>query len=138
MSRLWLVELSLAYGNDGAVRRAVQVKRRIATDTEPVGEVRNFVGAMVLTGSDCGIFVTTASRFSAVAQSVPGSAKEAKFKLQLELIDGERLFEMLRATSSTMTAQFPPRVEPDQEWRGPDGRTILARELFNGDIRDWA
>ncbi|TAV24580.1 restriction endonuclease [Rhizobium ruizarguesonis] len=132
------IDLYLAYGNDGAVRRAVQVKRRIARDTEPVGEVRNFVGAMVLTGSDCGIFVTTASRFSAVAQSVPGIAKEAKFKLQLELVDGERLFEMLQATSSTMTAQFPPGVDPNQEWRGRNGRTILARELFNGDIRDWA
>lgn len=132
------IDLYLACGDDGTVRRAVQVKRRIATDTEPVDEVRNFVRAMVLTGSDCGIFVTTASRFSKVAQGVPDLAKEAKFKLELELVDGERLFEMLRATSATMTAQLPPRVEPDQEWLGGNGRTILARELFNGDIRGWA
>nr|WP_246812763.1 restriction endonuclease [Ensifer sp. ENS07] len=132
------IDLYLAYGDDGMVRRAVQVKRRIATDTEPVDEVRNFVGAMVLTGSDRGIFVTTASRFSTIAQAVPGIAKEAKFKLELELVDGERLFEILRATSGTMTAQFPPRVEPNQEWRGPKGRKIVARDLFTGDIRDWA
>lgn len=132
------IDLYLAFGEDGAVRRAVQVKRRIATDTEPVDEVRNFVGAMVLSGSDCGIFVTTASRFSAVAQTVPGMAKDAKFKLELDLVDGERLFEMLRATAAGIAAQLPPMVQPDQEWRSSKGRTILARDLFTADIRDWA
>lgn len=132
------IDLYLALGEDGAVRRAVQVKRRIATDTEPVDDVRNFVGAMVLSGSDCGIFVTTASRFSAVAQTVPRMAKDAKFKLELDLVDGERLFEMLRAASAGIAAQLPPRVQPDQEWRSSKGKTIIARDLFTADFRDLA
>lgn len=132
------IDLYLSLEDDGSLLRAVQVKRRITTDIESVKEVRNFVGAMVLYGVDRGIFVTTASRFSKVARSVQGIAKDAKFKLELDLIDGEQLFEMLHATNATMSARLPPKVQLDQEWKDAHGHIILARDLFTGDIREWA
>lgn len=132
------IDLYLTVRDNGSVQRAVQVKRRITTDIESVKEVRNFVGAMVLSGADRGIFVTTASHFTRVAQAVPGKAKEAKFKLELDLVDGDRLFEMLHATNAIKSARLPPKVALDQEWRDAQGQIILARDLFAGDIREWA
>ena len=131
------IDLYITAGDDGAIRRAVQVKRRITTDIESVKDVRNFVGAMVLAGADQGIFVTTASRFTKVARDIPGQAQGAKFKLALDLIDGEQLREMLRSTNANKPAQLPPQVHLDQEWLDPYGRTILARDLLNGDISGW-
>lgn len=132
------IDLYLALGDDGSLRRAVQVKRRIAKDTEAVKEVRNFVGAMVLSGADTGIFVTTASRFTRDARAVPGKARAAKFKLQLDLVDGNMLYELLRTTSRAKPVGLPPNVQFNQEWQSADGQLILARELFTGDLREWA
>ncbi|MDO6758112.1 restriction endonuclease [Phaeobacter inhibens] len=131
------IDLYLTLGDDGSLRRAVQVKRRITNDIEPVEEVRNFVGAMVLAEADHGIFVTTASRFTKVARAVSGKAKGAKVKLQLDLVDGSRLFELLRTTNATKPIQLPPKVQLDQEWQDAQGHLILARDLFTGDIRGW-
>lgn len=123
---------------DGAIRRAVQVKRRIKSEAESVQEVRNFVGAMVLEREDHGVFVTTASRFTRAAQAMPAKATGAKHKLQLDLVDGDRLLEMLRQSNHEKPALLPPQVKPDQEWRDAGGRIILGRDLFTGDIREWA
>ena len=131
------IDLYLVLGDDSTIKRAVQVKRRITKDSEAIEEVRNFVGAMVLSGIESGIFVTTASRFTKVAQSVPETAREAKVKLQLELIDGDMLFEMLRATNAVTSIQLPPRVRLDQEWQNTSGKLISARDLFTGDIQEW-
>lgn len=131
------VDLYLSARDDGTIQRAVQVKRRISTDVESVKEVRNFVGAMVLEGASEGIFVTTASRFSRHAQAVPRLAQKAKFRLGLDLIDGEQLLEMLAATNAPRLAELPPRVEPNQEWRDISGRAILACDLFAGDMDRW-
>jgi restriction system protein len=114
------------------------VKRRITTDKESVEDVRNFVGAMVLAGADHGIFVTTATRFSKPAMAIQAKARQAKFKLELDLVDGGQVLEMLRTASAGKPAALPPRVEPDQEWRDTSGRSITARDLFMGDIREWA
>jgi restriction system protein len=62
-----------------SIATAMQLKRRITTHIESVIEVRNFVGAMVLAGSDQGIFVTTASHFSKVARDIPAKALLAKY-----------------------------------------------------------
>jgi restriction endonuclease Mrr len=128
------IDLYLSHSGDGKVQRAVQVKRRISTDVESVKEVRNFVGAMVLDGCDEGIFVTTASRFSTPARNTPRKAQRAKFRLKLELIDGEKLLEMLRATTAPLDVQLPPMVDLDQEFKNLHGRSVLARDLFIGDI----
>lgn len=132
------IDLYLVLDNDASLKRAGQVKRRITKDGEPIEEVRNFVGAMLLSEIERVIFVTTASRFTKVAESAPRQAKEAKVKLQLNLVDGEMLLEMLRTTNSTCPVQLPPNVQLDQEWRCSTGKLIPARELFTGDIREWA
>lgn len=128
------IDLYLSQGSDGAIQRAVQVKRRISNDVEAVEEVRNFVGAMVWAGVDQGIFVTTASRFSKAAQEAPRLSRAAKHKLELELIDGEGLLEMLHATTVRREVQLPPLATLDQVWRHENGRGILARDLFCGDF----
>ncbi|MDQ1901924.1 restriction endonuclease [Paracoccus sp. WLY502] len=132
------IDLYLTIGSDGAVKRAVQVKRRITSNVEPVEEVRNFVGAMVLSGADSGIYVTTASRFTKPARAIPRFAKEAKAKLEVDLIDGERLFEILQTTNEKKPVQLPQNVRLDQEWRNASGKIITARDLFTGDIREWS
>ncbi|WP_170431569.1 restriction endonuclease [Ruegeria arenilitoris] len=132
------IDLYLVVADDATIRRAVQVKRRITKESESIEEVRNFVGAMVLSGIESGIFVTTASRFTKLAQSAPAKAAEAKVKLQLDLIDGDMLFEILRAANASTSFQLPPRVRLDQEWQNTSGILITARELFTGDISGWA
>lgn len=122
----------------GAIRRAVQVKRRITSEAESVKEVRNFVGAMVLERVDHGVFVTTASHFTRVAQAMPAKAAGAKHKLHLDLVDGDRLLEMLRESNGEKPALLPPQVKPDQEWRDASGQIISGQDLFSGDIREWA
>lgn len=88
--------IDLMIVNDGGlVRRAIQVKRRISHDVEPIEDVRNFIGAMLLSGNDNGVFVTTAARFSRGAAAVGKSANLARRKLNVELIDGERIFRIV-------------------------------------------
>ncbi len=128
-------DLYLARAYDGTIQRAIQVKRRISGDVEGLAEVRNFAGAMILEGFDEGIFVTTASRFSKPAEAMPIKAAKAKFRLELELIDGARLLEMLHATIGEREVQLPPLVELGQTWRDPQGRKLLASDLFLGDFR---
>jgi restriction endonuclease Mrr len=132
------IDLYLITEEDGVMRRAVQVKRRIQSDVESVTEVRNFMGAMVLENLEHGVFVTTASRFSKVARTTPKKAQGSKFKLNLELIDGERLFEILYATNGDNPAQLPPGVERDQEWRDRQGNAVSALDLFAGDFARWS
>lgn len=48
------VDLFVA-SQDGLVRRAVQVRRRVSHDVEAVQDVRNFIGAMLLRGIDNGV-----------------------------------------------------------------------------------
>lgn len=128
------IDLYLSQSSDGAIQRAVQVKRRIANDVEAVKEVRNFVGAMVWAGIDQGIFVTTASRFSKAAQEGTRLSRAAKHKLELELIDGEGLLEMLHATTVCREVQLPPLATLDQVWRHESGRSVSALDLFCGDL----
>lgn len=127
------IDLYIAVGEDGGVRRAVQVKRRIAKDVEAVEDVRNFVGAMILEDTERGIFVTTASRFTKPALAIPPKAMQAKVKLQLDLVDGTKLFELLCATNATKSVQRPPNVQLDQEWRENSSEaTVLRRSQSMG------
>ncbi|MFG1279908.1 restriction endonuclease [Xanthobacter autotrophicus] len=131
------IDLYVSTRDDGCIQRAVQVKRRIVRDAECVTEVRNFIGAMVLAGITKGTFVTTASRFSREAHAATQKARTAKFKLRLELIDGEGLLELLRANTVSKLARLPPQVQLDQEWRDSSGRVMSARDLFTGDMSTW-
>ena len=41
---------------------------------------------------------------------------------------------MLQATTAHRDVQLPPMVELDQEFKDSHGRSVLARDLFIGDI----
>lgn len=123
----------------GNIRRAVQVKRRLKRDMEGVQEVRNFIGAMVLSGERRGTFVTTASRFSRVARKLPASPNLSRAKLNLELLDGEQLLELLEHSALKRDLSLPPHMSLDQNWiamgNGDDFFEVGARELLLGDLR---
>lgn len=120
---------------DGVIKRAIQVKRRITRDVESVKDVRNFVGAMLLSGNDTGIFVTTASRFSRTSSDVAANQNLLKHRLALELIDGERLLELLEFTNLQREVALPPLVDLNTEWiEENSGGIFTARQLFFNDI----
>jgi restriction system protein len=79
----------LIVSDGGLIRRAIQVKRRISHDVEPIEDVRNFIGAMLLSGNENGVFVTTATRFSRGAANISTNANLTRRRLSVELIDGD-------------------------------------------------
>jgi hypothetical protein len=115
---------------NGMPHTAVQVKRRVSHDVEPVDEVRNFVGALVVEGYDKGIFVTTASRFSKGAKSVATNEHLSRHRLELDLIDGQRLLEMLHATSEPKAIELPASISLDMLWRTEDGRELTTSQVL--------
>jgi restriction system protein len=119
------IDLFLAEDN-GKIHSAVQVKRRIDRDVESVKEVRNFVGALLLEGFERGIFVTTATRFSTPAQKVPKNPNLAKYKLELELIDGEMLLELLKYSISSSALSLPVSIDCSTPWLCNDDRKTYS------------
>lgn len=119
---------------DGIVCRAVQVKRRITREAESIRDVRDFVGGMLLSGYDKGVFVTTASSFTEPALAVPTNNGLVKHRLELELIDGERLLELLEWSNRHAVTKLPPLVELDQQWLRRDGSEISTSDLLFGDL----
>lgn len=76
---------------------ALQIKRRIIKNVEPVTEVRAFLGAMVVNGFTKGIYVTTANRFSRnVLEEFSNSIWLAQQGLSVSLLEAPSLFEILR------------------------------------------
>ena len=116
--------------NNGKIYSAIQVKRRIARNVEAVKEVRDFVGALILEGLERGIFVTTASRYSVSAQKVPKNPNLAKHKLELELIDGEMLLELLKYSISSSTLSLPVSIDCNTSWLSNNGKIFSTLELF--------
>jgi hypothetical protein len=121
---LFLVE------DNGKIHSAVQVKRRIDRDVEAVKEVRDFVGALLLEGLERGIFVTTATRFSTPAQKVPKNPNLEKHKLELKLIDGEMLLELLKHSISSSTLSLPVSIDCNTFWLSSDGKNHSTLELL--------
>ncbi|NOJ14002.1 restriction endonuclease [Vibrio splendidus] len=118
---------------DGSIISAVQVKRRIKRNSEPVAEVRDFVGAMVISGFQKGYFVTTADRFSSVAQKVPNQLKEINSRLELELIDGQKLFDLLKNNTKPGKVVIPPSVNLDSTWVASEGNILTTSQLIYGE-----
>ena len=118
----------------GHVRRAVQVKRRIAQDVESVEDVRNFIGALILAGSDNGVFVTTASRFSREAAKVAVNSNLTRKKLTVDLIDGERMLELLDFSNQHVATKLPAGMDLDVEWLDDSGATLTTRSLLFSDL----
>jgi restriction system protein len=114
----------------GQIIRAVQVKRRISKDTEPVSEIRNFVGAMEIEGIKKGIFVTTAERFTKPAQKIPEKLKRVNSRLELELIDGQRLFELLKCNIKPELLIIPPDIDMKSIWVSQSGEKFNTLSLL--------
>lgn len=75
---------------------AVQVKRRKSPSaTEGVQLVREFLGAMLLDGKQCGIIVTTANRFTKGAAKAAAKAVKAGFTNRFDLIDFKSFIDIL-------------------------------------------
>jgi restriction system protein len=121
---LFLVE------SDGRIHSAVQVKRRIERDVEAVKEVRDFVGALILEGLERGIFVTTARRYSTPAQRISQNPNLAKHKLELELIDGEKLLDLLRYSISSSSLALPVSIDCNTLWLDDNGKTFSTLNLL--------
>jgi restriction system protein len=125
---LYLVE------DNGEIHSAVQVKRRVKREVESVKEVRDFVGALLLEGYDKGVFVTTASRFSPSAQNIPKNSNLKNHKIELELINGERLLDLLKHSISSSPLNLPVSVSPNSLWKGEDGNEFsIINLLFSND-----
>lgn len=76
--------------HDGRDRVAVQVKRY--KGSLEVGQIREFVGAMVLGDVTKGVFVTT-SRFQSGAETAKAAYRDRGY--EVELLDGERFLRAL-------------------------------------------
>ncbi|MEO8527778.1 MAG: restriction endonuclease [Pseudolysinimonas sp.] len=97
---------------DGDSPRAIQVKRRSREVAEAVSFVREFVGAMLLGGHISGMFVTTAPRFSAAAESTAALAVSKSLVSRIDLVDADSLLSFIRATPPTPSWQdITPTLE---------------------------
>jgi len=93
-------------GFDGKEKIVVQVKRRASSKAvEGVSVIRDFLGAMVLSESKCGMFITTADHFS--RESIKASQKAVKLGAvtKLELVDSSKLSELLQLV---WLEKYPP------------------------------
>lgn len=117
---------------DGKVLTAVQVKRRINAKNESVKEVRNFVGALVLEGYRKGIFVTTAEKFTQVARDTANKPQLSRHQLELELIDGLELLELLKAQEPPTNYDLPLNLSIEGEWNNTQGDTFKLLDIFQG------
>nr|WP_320194268.1 restriction endonuclease [uncultured Desulfobacter sp.] len=122
------IDLLVAHEN-GNIKCAVQVKRRIKKNIEPVSEVRNFVGALVIEDFKKGIFVTTAEKYSSPAKKIPNKLGN---RLELELIDGNELFEILKCFTKPEELIIPPDVNSDSIWTDGLGQELNTIQVIYG------
>lgn len=78
---------------------AVQVKRRECTNaSEPISEIREFLGAMLLSGFRSGIFVSTALRFTHLAKVAASKSVEIGLTDRFDLVDADQFVALLKLT----------------------------------------
>lgn len=117
----------------GKILSAVQVKRRINRDVEGVAEVRNFLGALAIENISKGIFVTTATRYSKKALEIPDKLKHSvNARLELELFDGERLFELLKSLPRANALILPKEVSDLDIWLDDSNNEFTTRQILYG------
>lgn len=77
---------------------AFQVKRRLTDKPESVRPIREFIGGVALHGYERGYFVTFAPRTTKAAEQEvkQGRASLARRGLSIQVIDGSRLYDILR------------------------------------------
>ena len=89
--------------NSAHCRYVIQVKRRSSpAAVESVSGIREFVGAMILRGALRGIYVTTATRYSAAATATATAAKQRDVVQFLELVDSAKLIEICGLTTAAI------------------------------------
>ena len=88
--------IDLVLFHDEANVFAIQVKRRTSRRSEPVEAVRSFVAALMLNGIRKGIYVSLASRFTKLAEKIPGNAHLKELGFELQLVDSEKFYALLR------------------------------------------
>ncbi|MFA9389322.1 MAG: restriction endonuclease [Prolixibacteraceae bacterium] len=101
---------------NGKIISAVQVKRRITDKKESVSEVRNFVGALVLEGYNKGVFITTAKDFTKSAKQIQSNPQLTKYKLELDMINGSQLLELLHAQEPPDKYDLPLGLTLSTKW----------------------
>lgn len=122
------IDLYVCHDNS-TIQTAVQVKRRINREIESIQEVKNFVGAMVIEGFQQGIFVTTAERFTKPTYEIPEKLKKVQTKLHLDLIDGERLLEIMKSTIPT-NPKLPLSINDTTIWEDEFKKSFNTSEIF--------
>lgn len=119
--------------NSGEVLAAVQVKRRISRQVEGVSEVRNFVGALAIESISKGIFVTTATRYTRNAEAVSEKLKSStSSRLELELLDGRDLFELLKTLPREDKLILPKDAKADDVCLHSAGNDHTTRKILYG------
>jgi restriction endonuclease len=101
------IDLVIVDVNEGQI--GVQVKRRINRSSEPVHEVKSFVASLFLNGMRKGVYVALSSQFSKQSQAVGSNPYLIAMGLELDLVDGQRFYEML--SSQALAAPKPVWLE---------------------------
>ncbi|MDP3281421.1 MAG: restriction endonuclease [Nitrosomonas sp.] len=111
------IDLILVRGEQDYV---VQVKRRASPESvESVSGIREFIGAMLLKGGNRGLFVTTAPRFSQPALAAAQVALDRKIVDKIELIDGNRLFDICKLTTPSCSKPWERFVYDEKQQPSP-------------------
>lgn len=98
--------IDVIFVDDHKKQWLIQVKRRSAANAaEPVGTIRNLLGAMILSKNTCGIVVSTADHFTYRAYEAVKRAEECG--MIIKLVDKARLDRMLEP------------ILPDRPWIQP-------------------
>lgn len=126
------IDLHVCHRN-GDVLAAVQVKRRMNKEVEGVAEVRNFIGALAVENISKGIFVTTATRYTREAKRAASKlAGGTRSRLELDLIDGGELFEILKTLPRDDKLILPNNIEGTDIWLDATGGKHTTRMLLYG------
>jgi len=126
------IDLHVCHRN-GELLAAVQVKRRINREVEGVAEVRNFIGALAVESISKGIFVTTATRYTREAKRVADKLNSGtRSRLELDLIDGGELFEILKTLPRDNKLILPNDIESTDIWLDAAGENHTTRKLLYG------
>ena len=123
--------IDLLIAHDGPViKEGVQVKRRLNGKPESISYVRDFLGALIIKGLEKGTFVTTSERFTKDVLEAQAALRQNN-KIELNLIDGGKLLELLNATTPTEKLNFPFNFTEDSYWIKND-RYYTALEAVLG------
>jgi len=113
---------------DGDVPTAMQVKRRESPDAaETVVLVREFLGAMLLSGFTRGAVVTTAHHFTRGAKLARAEALRRGLVLEIDLIDCSRFYGLFKSHCSVKRYPWEEQMENLLGWARENNATVRRR-----------